>query len=147
MSYSIKKRRGSKDVDNLLKHLKTIAETHIQVGYFSDTGNHSGAEIPYAELMHSLELNLSDQFQVGYPALQVGGNDIVTKPTPTFISEVKELIVDVGQSSQNIEPVAKEAREIVYDVFGDGTKLPVTSNPTPLVDTGELRAALTYKIE
>ena len=144
MGYRVKKKTKGGDVEKLLKHLKEISEKHIQIGYFQDTGDHPTAEIPFADLMHIHELGLGN-----YPARSVLGTglqDIAEQPTEQYLTSFKKLIVDVGKSNTNINNVAEEAKDIVKDVFGD-SRLTITSNPTPLVDTGELRDALTYKIE
>lgn len=131
-----------------MQHFQKLSKTDIDVGYFKDTGDHSEAEVPYATLMAWHEEGMGNY--PSRPALQ-GGMFVYAGSNKLSI---RSLVGQVGKIDRNIHVTAKEVSEVIKSVFGDTYMLADNAERTiaqkgrnePLVDRGELRDALDYKV-
>lgn len=149
---SIKVKRVGKGLNAIVDQLSKLQGQSIEVGHFKEQGLHkSGFSFP--ELMafhHNGGTPTGDAYVVPRPLLDLFFekhrhsmfNDRVIKAaftrwkkrTPSEESN-KKLLADIGRRIAKLEK----------DAFGDPSLLPVTNNPTPLVDTGELRNAVAFR--
>ena len=144
MDVKIKKGK-TKDIERMLQHFRKITSSNIKIGYFQEQGKHSTGDY-YTTIMRIHEDGLGDN--PSRPGLAIGSFELETGSSDDFNASVRRAITDVGKAGKNINDVAEAARDHIQSIFGDPVKLaPVTSNPTPLEDTGELKENLTYKVE
>lgn len=146
--------RKNKDTQQMLNMFKEFGTYRAEVGHFEEQGNHpdakhsDGSPMTYVELM----------------ALHAGGTDnIIRRDILAVLKYVKNPQLKGGQygrafkhmmraeasaqrAKEAVEKVAKSLRNEEQSIFGDPKYLAVTSNPTPMVDTGATKRAVTYKV-
>lgn len=136
------------DLQKLMQHFQKLMKTDVNVGYFEDSGEHSEAEVPYATLMAWHEEGMGNY--PSRPVLQGGMFVYSDSPKPS----IRNLIGQVGKIDKNIRITAEEVTQVVKSAFGDTYLLADNAESViaskgrnePLVDKGELRDHLDYKI-
>lgn len=138
-------RSKTNDFEKLFKHLRELSNKSVKVGYFKDQGKHASGAY-YATIMQIHEDGLGNN--PSRPVLTIGSLELENGSSPEFNQAVIRTIVGVNTLDTTLPQVGEAAKEHIQSVFGDAVKLsPVTNNPTPLVDTGELKDNLTFKVE
>lgn len=144
MRVDIKKGK-TRDVERLVKHFKKLSDSFIKFGYFVEQGDHSSGD-PYTQIMQIHEDGLGDN--PSRPVLTIGSLELQEGSSDSFNKSLKTAISSPTGLSKNLKVVGEAGKEHIQDIFGDPVKLsPVTSNPTPLLDTEELKNNLMYKVE
>ena len=148
MEVRVMKRKDSKSLNKMMKHLKKITDTKIDMGYFKDSGVHSEG-MSYAELMNIHEYGIDVPSR---PLLHIASDMIRSNITmQNYSAPIKRFIGSYEGSDVNTETIGSEMRREGSDIFGDSQLLlpnsPNTNNPEhPLEDTGELKANLGSRV-
>lgn len=155
MSTVMKIDRKNKDTQKMINMFKEFDSYVASVGHFADQGNHptakdpDGAPISYVELM----------------ALHAGANpNMPRRDILAILKYVKNPQLKGSKYSkafkhmmrgeaspqaakEAVEKVAASLMEEEKKIFGNPKYLTVTSNPTPMVDTGATKKATTYRVK
>ena len=132
----------------LQQKIKQLAKEEVRAGYFGQS-RHSTAKMTYQELITIHESGLTTR----------AGNRVVARPVRKIALvrglDRQKLKVALDKWSNNftkprannllLSAIGFEMRRLLAFVIGNPQVLFVTSNPTPLLDTGELKANLAYK--
>lgn len=144
MGVSVKIKKGkTKDLEKLIQHLKMIQAKTVQTGFFTEQGKHTSGDY-YTTIMQIHEDGLA-----GNPArkvLTIGSLELQAGDSRPFNKAVNNLVGGMGTIDAGMRLVAEASKEHIQTIFGDGSKLPVTNNTTPLIDTGELSENLMAKV-
>lgn len=157
MKLKMKVKRGkTKDLEKTLKHLRSLSQLTIDAGYFGDQGEHSKAEVPYAQLMAWHEIGAGNY--PSRPVLQTTANIIeASAKNKGFNNYVTDLVGQVGRLKPNSDRIGKRVQEVGQSVFGDSGFLDSNSERTiaekgfnaPLIgggpDGGELMDNFAYR--
>ncbi|MEG9741479.1 hypothetical protein [Enterobacter roggenkampii] len=138
----------------LIRSVRSLDNKVVSVGFFADQGNHSGSKMPYTNLIYIQEVHgvkskagLVHRRLFELTAMQ-HRNEIVSNVknsiSRNFPNSPNQILKDFGQDVQG------KLRE----GFGDTSLLPHNAPSTiagkgvnsPLVDTGELKSKLTYRV-
>lgn len=120
------------NLGKLLNKLQTLNKQKIEVGYFSEQGLHATGD-SYANIM---KVNYN-----GWQIMNLVSNAMKTdirKRSGTLSREINQL-VHTNQSTNNfLMDLGNTYAHYSINYFGNDNFLVVTSNPTPMIDTGEL---------
>lgn len=154
----IKKRKVSKRFQKTLKHLESLRNLNIKVGYFDDSGKHSRADVSYAQLAFWHEFGVEGvegRGSMKYPArflFTISSSIIEMSLTKSMANDIRGIIVSPNNKRSTYSLANKMVAEI-SDTFGDpilGRNSQATINrkghDSPLIETGELQDNLGYKI-
>ena len=155
LKFSIKK--GSREFDKKIKALKKFDKAKVEVGHFASQGNHSEINESYVDIM-----------KLHHTGGSVGGIPIPERPVLTHLDfESREFLssksvknslkngVVLGDLNSTLNFIGLSLRDKEKDIFGDPTKLQPNADATvirkhgvdsPLVDTGELRDKVAYRL-
>lgn len=138
------RKKGSRSAMAMLKKkLERLQGEKVYAGYFAEQGEHSTAEMTYPELMmlHEFGMDVPPR-----PAMRLTAHDLRNKMTTTGIGNdaMSKYISGEIYLRGLLDAYGREAYEVAQNVFGSN-RLPITYNPTPLVDTGELADAFSWK--
>lgn len=144
----IKRTRDRRPLNRLLKRIQELHNQSASIGYFKEQGLHKDSNMPYASLLYIHAYGYVD----GAPVRDVLGN---IKPflggganqKQFFLNILKDYFkkgsrVTVGQV---MDRIGRKYMEDGKNVFGNPTILEVTNNPTPLVDTSDLKDHFAYR--
>ena len=157
MSLTMKVKRGkTKDLEKVLKHFQTLNNLKIDVGYFSDSGQHSTAEMSYSELMAFHEGGGVNQYGHSVPARPLMSEavfELEESGKKVMMSEYKNLFGQVGRINFNADALGDKMVVLSRELFGDTylfednapSTIAKKGKNSPLEDTGELRDNLGYK--
>lgn len=138
----------------LIRSVRSLDNKVVSVGFFADQGNHSGSKMPYTNLIYIQEVHgvKSKAGLVHRRLFELTAmrhrNEIVSNVknsiSRNFPNSPNQILKDFGQDVQG------KLRE----GFGDTSLLPHNAPSTiagkgsnsPLVDTGELKSKVTYRI-
>lgn len=148
------KKGKTKDLEKVIKHFQNLSKQKIDIGYFSEQGNHSEYDISYASLMKMHEYGEGDL--PSRPVFEIAGARVMSiTPITGLSSNIKSLISESGRISINSNKIAKSIiSHMKVDIFGNPSLLKSNSEITqrlkggrdePLVDTGELRGELSFR--
>lgn len=143
-------KRVGKKLPNILKSLRGLNNAKVEVGHFAVQGfHHSGFTYPELMAIHHRGSNpdgsspvvprpLLDILWAKYRHLNDRGLKAAftrfNKRPPSGASN-KKLLDDIGKRIAKLEK----------GMFGDPSSLPVTNNPSPLVQIGDLKNAVSYR--
>ena len=154
--------------EELEKRLKQLAKSESTTGYFIEQGKHEGTTddgkregIYYTDLVGMLSSGWKDT--VARPIFDVAHQKFTFKDTSmkkdltTYLKDIKAKSAKITTDKIH-ENFIKDLSDEIVDIFGDPSQLPsnkdstirqkkVTKSDSPLVDTKELRDALSYKID
>ena len=150
-------KKGSKFFDKKIKALKKFDKAKVEVGHFAAQGNHSEINESYVDLM-----------KLHHTGGSVGGIPIPERPVMTHLDfESREFLnskqvenslksgVVFGDLNATLRFIGLRLREKEKNIFGDTSKLQPNADATiarkhgvdsPLVETGELRDKVAYKL-
>lgn len=153
MKLKMKVKKGkTKDLEKVLKHLRSLSDLSIDAGYFAEQGEHSEAEMPYAQLMALHEIggdNLPSR-----PVLQTTASIIeASAKNKGFAEYVVASVGQVGRLKPNSNNLGKRMQLVGQSIFGDLGFLEKNHPRTvadkgfdaPLIDTGELMENFAYR--
>lgn len=138
----------------LIRSVRSLDNKSVSVGFFADQGNHSGSKMPYTNLMYIQEVHgvRSKAGLVHRRLFELTAmrhrNEIVSNVknsiSRNFPNSPNQILKDFGQDVQG------KLRE----GFGDTSLLPHNAASTiaakgsnsPLIDTGEMKSKVTYRI-
>lgn len=137
----------------ILKNLKTLSKNNLQVGHFKESGKHGNSDLTYPELLKIWELGLVQEGVIKNPLKQfyfdtISNNKFLKDPSVrTQYKKFLNGLLDPNASKVFIEEVGKVLRKEYSNVFGVTGRFmpPVGDNTTPMLDTGELKSATSYK--
>ena len=153
MKFCVKK--SGKTTNEILKGLTDLEKNKLQVGHFSDQGYHPTAKDDANNRMTYVDLMRYHHN---------GNESVYPRPVIDILSTIRAPSLDSGRYKRYLQQWTKEiptiqnnkallegfGKNLVEDeqnIFGDTSVLELGSNPTPLIDTGELKKAVTYKIK
>lgn len=149
----IKIKRKTKVVENLTKRIKALKNAKVQSGYFEDSGTHEESGMSFAELMQLHEAPPSGyRFPPRPVRLLTSKKAVSIKVWETYIGNYLHGKYEVKNALNHI---GVEVTEIAHDIFGDNIMLAPNTKTTkdlkggkdtPLVDSGSLRDAWTWKV-
>lgn len=122
----------------------TKAEDFASVGWFASDGMHKSASMTYPELAKyhatgSEGVTPRDVLGIASDLFDAKDHKVIKDAISKYLEAgSKEAYADV------ISAIGKAFLEECHDTIGTN-RLPVTSNPTPLVDTSDLKDHLAYK--
>jgi len=144
------KRNPNNLLQKNLRALRKLQGSEVEFGHFSEQGTHySGYSYPQLMAFHHNGSDPSGVVHVLPRPLIL----ILKRSNPNLLSdsEVRRAFKDwsmrlPSQKSNRIllDSIGRRMSKKERDIFGD-VRLGVTSNPTPLVLTGDLRDATSYK--
>ena len=124
-----------------------LNEQRAEIGYFQDSGTHTLANMSYASLafIHAFpEQGYHPTRNIFAPIKPIKGS----RQDSTYFKGVLKGYVQLDSpvsAHDVLDTIGREYQQRVDHVFGNTALLVVTSNPTPMVDTSELRDHLGYK--
>jgi len=131
-----------------LKNLKTkyteLTRSSVEVGHFSSQGEHEPSGLKYTALMKIHAAPPESSNIKPRPVLLFLDKDIKTHKFDGILrdfdrnntpSAIDHLLVNVGGKLVSME----------RDIFGSSVLAPTLAGNPPLIDTGELRDAVSYK--
>ena len=140
------RRKKTNNLGKLFSKLKAIHNQSVSIGYFKEQGLHKDSDMPYANLLYIHAFGLV----YGAPS-----RDIMSKIKPMlqggasqkkfFKDVLKDYFKNKISSTQVFSRIGEKYRDDGRNVFGNPTMLEVTNNPTPLIDTGDLKNNFAYK--
>lgn len=136
----IKIERKTNNLEKLENKIKAISKAGVNSGYFSSQQDHQSG-IPYAEIMNIHEYGFHGN--PSRPVRQITFK-FVSNDKRKRTSDLKDYFYWDKPLSEVLDGIGWKVTATAYDVFGDSGLLAVTSNPTPLVDTSELRNAWSW---
>ena len=131
--------------DNL-KRIKRAEKLCSLTGWFDDQGYHlqDPKQPTYPELaqIHADGWGVTkrDFFSIAEFTHPLESNPEIQIAIQMFINgteDARDLFMDLGEVQE----------DIIRDILGDPTYLPVTQNPTPLVQTGDLKESITTRVK
>lgn len=132
--------------DDKIKALVKRSSTEVaEVGWFASDGAHPTANMSYPRLA---KFHATGEDGVPVRNVLAVAED---KFSPKKYQEIrtaigKYLVQGTDQAYEEvIEALGEGFWKECHDVIGNPSRLPVTNNPTPLVDTGELEDHLSYR--
>lgn len=143
----IVRKTNKKVLNKLFQKIKNIHDQHVSIGYFKSQGLHSQANMPYANLLyihaHGLVYGAPVRDVMAHLRPMITGGNSES-------SMILKLLRDYFNNKMTREEVFSEIGRSYRDkgksIFGNPSYLEATdSNPTPLVDTKELRDNFAYK--
>lgn len=124
-----------------------LHDQKASIGYFSDSGTHTLANMSYASLafIHEFPVNGKHEYRPIIGQIKpFKGESSQRQILKTILGSFIKL-----DSRLNVEDVLEHIGRVWQqrgkDVFGNTALLVVTNNPTPLVDTGELKDNFGYR--
>lgn len=148
LKVSVKKKKDRRPLNNLIGRIKNLHERSVSIGYFKEQGLHRAANMSYANLLYIHAFGLvagapvRDVISNIKPFINGGGDQKL------FFSGLLKEYFKKGSRVRVNEVLDSIGRKYMQDgkaVFGNPTILQVTNNPTPLIDTSELRDNFAYK--
>lgn len=143
--------RNKKPFGSLKTVMKEVSKRVVKAGHFKEAGNHwSGYS--FAELMEMHEVGMGDL--PSRPVYLMAGILLSENIVSEVGGDIKDFI-GKGETSA-LDKVGEFMQDEIKSVFGDlsmlrekapSTKKRSKSPDTPLVETGELRDAVRYKVE
>lgn len=133
-------------LEGKLKRLKKTKSLCSQTGWFGDQGHHlqDPNEPTYPELANihadGLGVEKRDVFSIAEFHFPLEANQDIAEALAFFLDsneDVRELFQDLGEIQE----------DILRDIMGNPRYLPVTTNETPLVLTGDFKEALTTRVK
>lgn len=131
--------------EDKIKALKKADGDYAEVGLFGEQGDHPTAEMTFAELAR---YHATGQDGVTHrPFLHIALAHFAKQRPREVGRAIVRYLMTPNQTNLDliIETIGKEYWETVKLVIGNPAMLPVTNNPTPLVDTGELEQHIAYR--
>lgn len=138
----------------LIKAVRSLDNKTVSVGFFADQGKHSGSNLNYTNLMFIQEVHgvrskagLVHRRLFELTAMQHRDdivNNVKNSISRNFPNNPNQILKDFG----------KDVQAKLRDGFGDTSLLPHNAPSTiagkgsnsPLVDTGELKSKVTYRV-
>jgi hypothetical protein len=127
-----------------VKNLQSLSKTNnAEVGWFAVDGDHPTAEMTYPELAHyhatgSNNVPVRDVLEITKGIYQAGKYPKLKATLTRYL--------DTGNGYEAfLEALGESFWMGSHTVIGHSPPLVLGSNPTPLVDTGELRDHLSYR--
>lgn len=152
--------------DELEKRIKELASSESTTGYFIEQGKHSGTEdngqgMYYTDMIGYMAAGWGDIMKPR-PVFEVAHQKFTFKDT-SMKKDLTKYFKDIKSKSAGItvekvhKNFIKDLSDEIVDIFGDPSQLPPNKESTikrkketkrdaPLLDTQELRDALSYKI-
>ena len=154
----------------LEKRLKQLAKSESTTGYFIEQGKHEGTTddgkregMYYTDLVGYHATGWPSGGLVARPIFEIAHQKFTFKDTSmkkdltTYLKDIKAKSAKITTDKIH-ENFIKDLSDEIVDIFGDPSQLPsnkdstikqkkVTKSDSPLVDTKELRDALSYKID
>lgn len=147
---SVKIKQKGISLNQIVHQVQKLRNYTVQAGHFPEQGVHKSG-YRYDELMafhHNGGNPDGDSPVVPRPVLDIVWANNLKLDDPRF----KKAFVMWCQrppSKQSdtklLDDIGKVLATLIKDTLGNPAKLPVTNNPTPLVDTGELRANVAHR--
>jgi len=148
MQIKITRSKDRRPLNRLLSRIQTLHNKSVSIGYFKDQRAHKQADMPYANLLFIHAFGLVD----GAPVRDVMSN---IKPflgggeqQSNFFKDLLKRYFKKGSrytAQEFLSDIGQSYRDKGKAVFGNPNLLEVTNNPTPLLDTKELRDNFAYK--
>jgi hypothetical protein len=139
--------RNKSKFPQLVKKLKELHGKKVEVGFFSDSGEHTLANMSYASLafIHAFPQggyhHTRNWLEHTKPIKGDRGNKLILKKLLNSYIKLDSKI----EVSDVLDHMGKVWAQKGREVFGNSAIFIVSNNPTPLVDTGELKRNLGYK--
>lgn len=148
MKFKVRWNKKSNGLNKLRDKLLALNKQSVSIGYFKEQGLHPTADMPYASLAYIH----AHGHEFGYPTRAIFPH---MKPVvgsypeqSRFFRNLLKNYVKVKSSytlENLLDDVGRKYRQDGKNVFGNTALLPVTNNPTPLIDEGYLKDAFAYK--
>ena len=146
--YQLKRNKSKSRLHEVLNKINAMHDQSTSIGYFKEQQVHPTADMPYATLLDLHTYSDGTQYHRGEifkhikPVLGAGGSQ------GKFFSKLlkSHYMLDNGISlNDTLDDIGKKYQQDGRYVFGNTTFLLETTNPTPLIDTGELYENFAYK--
>ncbi|MGX9869048.1 hypothetical protein [Enterobacter mori] len=141
--------------EKLLGSVKALGKKQCSVGYFADQGTHSGSNMSYPELMFLQEVHGVRSLS-GLVHRRLFENTAI-RHRADIRNNIRSSLKRSLMTDPNVvfTSFGKEVQGLLRKGFGDTGLLPSNAPATiarkgknsPLVDTGELKSKLTYRVE
>jgi hypothetical protein len=137
--------RKTHNIDKLIKKIRDLKKASVESGYFIEQGIHSTIDMPYTSLMATHEWGW------GVPQRQarLSTFDVVTN-SKSNKKELRNFLYTDQKLEQYLDKVGSRITMTAKGFFGQPS-LRIPSNApskgvdSPLVDTGELKDAWSYR--
>lgn len=144
MSSGVKKVKGGFD-DLMKKVVRTSNNDVAETGWFASDGPHPTAGMNYPQLAR-FHANGDDGVTVRDVLYEASLSFSPAKYQEIKSAMGKYLVTGLVKDWEAvIEALGESFWKECHDVIGNPSRLPVTNNPTPLVDSGELEDHLSYR--
>lgn len=138
----------------LIRSVRSLDNKVVSVGFFADQGNHSGSKMPYTNLMYIQEVH-GVRSKAGLVHRRLFELTAM-RHRNEIISNVKNSISRNFPNSPNqiLKDFGQDVQGKLREGFGDTSLLPHNAPTTiagkgsnsPLIDTGELKSKVTYRV-
>lgn len=130
-----------------MQRLISLHEQKASIGYFDDSGTHTLANMKYASLayIHEFPVNGKHEYRPVIGQIKPFRGDGKQKNIlKTILNSYIKL--DSRITTEDVlEHIGRVWHQKGKQVFGNTALLIVTNNPTPLIDTGELKDNFGYR--
>ena len=137
-------KRKTRNLEKLKKKINDLSSSKVKSGYY-DGGIHPTANLPYAEMMAIHEYGM--QGNVKRPVRQLALHDFKNSYMRTLSKDLGKYFYHGGDMQTLLSGIGTTITYKAQSIFGNSQWLTVTSNPTPLIDTGQLKMNWTWSIE
>lgn len=142
--------RKTRNIDKMIEKIKALKAASVQSGYFIEQGIHSTIGIPYTTLMQNHEFGFGvPQRHLRQSAFDVVSNSKINrKEIKNFLFTGENLDTYLNKSGARIANTAKSLFGVVSPQVPSNAPMTIAlkgGNDTPLVDTGELRDAWSFR--
>lgn len=150
MKMTVRRNKRKSKLSSLVAKLKALHGQSTKIGYFKEQGLHPNADMPYASLAY-IHAN-AHEFGLPFPTRDifapikpvVGGYPAQSKFFKNLLK--RHIQLKTSYTLENLlDDIGKKYRDDGKNIFGNTAYLEQTSNPTPLIDEGDLKKAFAYK--
>lgn len=140
---SIQRVGGGRLFEGLRNKLNKIDAEYVEAGFFDSQGDHPTANMTFVDMIKIHEFGL-DGVTARMPMAKIGD---AAWGSFTMMSgkEISKYLNGNMSLDKLLGKIGRNVNDISYEVFGYSPPLVITSNETPLIDSGELSDAFSWK--
>lgn len=114
----------------------------VESGHFLDSGlHHSGMTYPALMMQHHVGSDrITSRPVLSITAFRFDGSPVATK-------HIGDWLEGKIEPTMMMDRLGQEMEKLEVGIMGNPAYLPVTNNPTPLIDTADLVSQIKYKVK
>lgn len=135
--------RKTKNFEGLKSRIEKLSKSKVRSGYFKG-GVHSTSGLPYSDMMTIHEYGMYGN--KARPVRSLTLLELKSKHVRSIEKDIEKYLISGGDTKNLLQGIGITITNQAQEIFGSSKWLTVTSNPTPLIDTGELKINWTWDI-